>query len=294
MAYPAACLTALLVSMCLGWPALASAQPRERVAFVSVVDRTGNPLTELTPGDIVVREDRVTREVLRVSRATGPMPIAVLVDNSAAAEAAIPDIRAALTSFVAALGDVGPVALISMGERPTVIADYSTSREAIASGIARVFSRPGSGATLLDAVSETANGLGKVESERAAIVLVSVNGVEHSNLHATRALERLKQSGAALHAVVLSTPGAGSLDDARRQRDTLLDRGVRETGGLRRDVLSSMSMSSALGEVARVLTQQFRVVYARPQTLIPPDSFEVAAAAPGHIAYGAPARGNRK
>ena len=73
---------------------LLDAQARERVAFVSVVDRdSGQPVTELSPADVVVREDGVRREVLRVTRASGPMHIAVLVDNSAAAEPAIPDIR---------------------------------------------------------------------------------------------------------------------------------------------------------------------------------------------------------
>ena len=42
-----------------------------------------------------------------------------------------------------------------------------------------------------------------------------------------------------------------------------------------------MAFGDALAEVARVLTHQFRVVYARPQTLIPPDTFEVAAAGRG-------------
>ena len=116
-------------------------------------------------------------------------------------------------------------------------------------------------------------------------------GVEHSNLHYTRPLGRLKQSGATLHAVVLNPPGRAAFTDAAQQRDSLFDRGVKETGGVRRDILSSMAFGDALVDVARVLTHQFRVVYARPQTLIPPDTFEVAAAQPGQLAYGTAARG---
>jgi hypothetical protein len=104
-------------------------------------------------------------------------------------------------------------------------------------------------------------------------------------------VDKLKEVGATLHAVVLSPPGSASLADEVRQRDQLFDRGVRETGGFRRDVLTSMAFESALGEIARVLTHQFRVVYARPQSLIPPESFEVTAAKPGFSAYGTAARG---
>ena len=295
MAHLTARLAAAVAMLCLAAPAGLSAQARERVAFVSVVNRaTGVPLTDLTPRDIVIREDRVTREVLRVTRASGPMPVAVLVDNSAAAEPAIADLRSALTSFVTALGGVGPVSIISMAERPTLVTDYTVQTTSVLAGIQRLFARPGSGVTLLDAVLETSRGIQKREGERAAIVILIAGGVEQSAVHYTRALELLTASGATLHAVVLSPPGRAGFDDATRQRDMLLDRGVNGTGGSRRDVLASMAFGPALADLARTLTHQFRVVYARPQTLIPPDSFEVAAAAPGHSAYGTAARGQPK
>ena len=292
MAHFTARLAVAAATLWLACPAGVAAQARERVAFVSVLDRkTGAPLEELTARDIVIREDRVAREVLRMSPATGPMPLAIVVDNSAAAEPAIADIRNALTAFVSTLGDLGPIALITMGERPTVIVDYTTAREAVAKGITRIFARPDSGATLLEAVLETSRGLAKRDGERAALVIVGANGVEQSGVHFTRALELLKSSGATLHAVVLSPPGRNAFGDGARQRDMLLDRGVNETGGVRRDVLASMAFAPALADLARTITHQFRVVYARPQTLIPPESFEVAAAAPGHSAYGTAARG---
>ncbi len=295
MVHPTARLAALLFLLCLLGTAGLGAQAQERVAFVSVVDRkTGEPLPELTPRDVVIREDRVAREVLRVTRATGPMPLAVLVDNSTAAEPFIADIRNALNSFVLALGDLGPVSIISMAERPTLVTDYTTTPAALSAGAQRIFSRPASGVTLLEAVLETSNGLMKRESERAAIVILSAGGIEQSTVHYSRALERLHESGAALHAVVLSPPGRNAFDDASRQRDMLLDRGVTSTGGFRRDVLSSMAFAPALAELAQALTHQFRVVYARPQTLIPPESFEVTAAAPGQVAYGTRARGQAR
>lgn len=292
MAQPLRRFLALLAACGVLCPAAAAAQARERVAFVAVLDRaTGQPRSELSPADIEVREDGVRREVLRVSRASGPMPIALLIDNSAAAEPAIPDIRAAVTTFLAGLGDVGPVAILTMAERPTQVVDYTTDPARLSAAVGRLFPRPGSGVTSLDAVFDAANGLTRRESERAAIVVLSALGAEHSNLHYTRALGRLKQSGAALHAAILNPPGRTAFTDAARQRDSLFDRGIRETGGLRRDVLSSLGFRDALGDIAGVIAHQFRVVYARPQTLIPPDTIEVAAAQPGLVAYGTAARG---
>src|SRR5689334_5462836 len=110
------------------WQAGAGAQARERIAFVSVVDReTGEPAATVAAGDLIIREDRIAREILRVTPATGPMPVAVLIDNSAAADAAVQDLRTGLAGFVAAVGDIGPVTLITMGERPTIVTDYTTA-----------------------------------------------------------------------------------------------------------------------------------------------------------------------
>ena len=44
-------------------------------------------------------------------------------------------------------------------------------------------------------------------------------------------------------------------------------------------------------ELAAILKSQHRVVYARPQTLIPPQKIEVSSTRPGIEANGGPARG---
>lgn len=292
MAHRSLHLIVACAALALAGGARPAAQARERIAFVSLVDRaTGMAPATVAARDLTIREDGVAREILRVSPASGPMPIAVLVDTSAAAEPTIADVRTALTTFVDGLGDLGPVTIVGYGERPTVLAAYTSSRPALATGIGRVFARPGSGATLIEAVDEIAKGLTSREGERAAIVVLSPMTLEQSGGNYMAALSQLEASGASLHVIALSRPGQSSLDDGARQRDMLLDRGVRATGGVRRDVLASMAFGPALRDLAQALTHQVRVVYARPQTLIPPKTFDVTAVAPGLVAYGAMAKG---
>src|SRR5687768_9096690 len=76
---------------------------RERTLFVSAVDDKGEPVEGLGPDAFVIRENGQRREVLRVSRATEPIDIALLVDNSTAAEAEITFFRDALSKFVASI-----------------------------------------------------------------------------------------------------------------------------------------------------------------------------------------------
>ena len=65
-------------------------------------------------------------------------------------------------------------------------------------------------------------------------------------------------------------------NDEARNRATVLDRGPREIGGVRIDVLTSMSFESQLKDLAAMLKSQYRVIYARPESLIPPERVEVS------------------
>ena len=269
-----------------------TAQAAERVLYVSVFDeKTRVPVTGLRPTDFVVREDGASREVLRVSPATTPMPIAVIVDNSQAATETIPDLRKALAAFLRDIAGIGPIALVTVADRPTVVRDYTTDQKQLQDAAKRVFAAAQSGATLLDAIPEISRGLEKRESDRATIVVVTTENVEHSTRHYRDVLEALKKSGATMHALVLTGPGSSSLDEPSRNRASVLDLGPRNSGGVRFDVMTSMGFEGRLQELAKILKSQHQVVYARPDRLIPPEKIEVAAAKDGLVAVGAPARG---
>jgi hypothetical protein len=75
------------------------AQATERTVYASVVDNNDAPITGLSAGEFIVREDGAAREVLRVSAATEPMQIALLVDTSQAMEEHLLDVRQALRGF---------------------------------------------------------------------------------------------------------------------------------------------------------------------------------------------------
>jgi hypothetical protein len=117
------------------------------------------------------------------------------------------------------------------------------------------------------------------------IVAITTEGPELSDRYYDLVLEPLLASGAAFHAIVLGPP-VGGTSDAERDRGMVLDRGTRETGGRRDNVLTSMSLTPKLAEVAAELTHQYKVTYAHPQSLIPPEHVTVAAAKAGMTARG--------
>lgn len=271
------------------------AQSAERVAYVTVVDTsTQQPISGVTKEQLVIREDGNRREVLSVAPATSPMPVAVIIDNSQAAAPTITDLRKALATFITGVEGLGPVGLFTVAERPTILKEYTTAQKDLLDAAARIFHVPSSGATLLDTISDVSKGLGKRESDRAAIVVVTGENTEFSTLQYRDVLDAVSTSGAMMYAIVLVNPNGSMSTDEARNRATVLDRGPRESGGVRTDVLTSMSFEPRLKALAQLLKSQYRVTYARPQSLLPPEKFEVSATKSGLEVRGAPARAQEK
>jgi len=282
--WPALLLAALVTT----WPGRLAAQAIQRSMYVSVVTDAGVPVPGLGPSDFIVREDNVAREVLRVEPATDPMQVAVLVDTSQQARNDISFMRTALPPFLATLTD-GPVrsevAIIAFGERPTTFSDYTTNRAMLQKGVDRIWSQRGSGAYLLDAVSEISVGFKKKESRRPVIVAIAAEGGEYSYRQYDQVLEALAGGGAAFYAIMLGTPSS-SVSQEAISRNIVLDRGPVNSGGRRDQLLSPMALGEKLKQLADQLTHMYKVTYARPQSLIPPEKVTVAANGAGRTARG--------
>lgn len=268
-------LIAVLIASTLPGSAAGAA---ERNVIISALDAKKAPVGDLTPGDLVVGEDGVAREVLRVRRATAPLSIALLVDDSDAASPAIADIRSGLEAFLGALDAPHEVALVTFGERSTLLVEYTRDRERLTRWALRVFARPQSGAYFLDALTDAARGLEKRAPERPVIVAVVTEGVEFSNRHYPDVLRQLFASGAAFHALVLSgVARANPVAEEIRNRNVVLDEGTRGTGGRRDQLLSSTALAATLRELAAELQHQWIVTYSRPDTLLMPERLHVEA-----------------
>jgi VWFA-related protein len=273
-------------------PAISAQRPadRERTLYISALDDKGEPVEGLGPNDFVIREDGQRREVLRVSRAIEPIDIALLIDNSASASGAIGSIRDGLRAFVTRMAPQNQIALIALADRPTVLVDYTNDTKRLTDGVGRLFSMSMSGMTLLDALVETSNGLRRRETPRAVIVPVITAGTEYTNRYHRDVIGAITQAGAALHALAIGM-FYSTTDNAERERDYVLDLGTRDSGGQRITLLTDSAVIPALAKLARELSSQYKVVYGRPESLIPAQKTEIESGRKGVSMHGAPARG---
>lgn len=257
-------------------------QAREGRVYISVTD--DHKIVPITAADVTVSEDGRAREVLKVEKASAPLQIALLVDDSQAAQAAISDIRTALKQFVAKVLDANAdsqIALITFGERPTLLTDYTNSKASLERGITRIFARQGSGAYMLEAIVSATRGIVARDAERAHIIVVGTEGVEFSNDHYERVLAHLAESGASLWALTLTAGPRADETDEVRNRGVVIGRGTSQTGGRQDLVLANSALPMSLDRVAATIFDQYVVTYGRPDTLVPAKTIEVKVTKPG-------------
>jgi hypothetical protein len=283
---PRSRLLLLLAVVLLADRQIATAQAVERTIFATIQDQDGKPVAAVETRDLRVREDGLEREILRILPATEPMQIALLVDNTAAAEADMSNIRRALEKFVAKMAGEHQISIVGIADRPTLITDLTSNAAALQKGIDRLFAQSTAGAYLLDALIDTSKGFQKRRPERPVIVSITTEGVEFSTAFHQPVVEALRASGAQYYALVMQTARAAHSDEVRN-REIVWDVGPRETGGRREILLSSMGLDTALSNLAEELLNQKKVIYARPPTLIPPARVTIETARPGLTVRGA-------
>ena len=260
------------------------AQSEERSIYVTVVDKADKPVLGLSPAEFVVREGGMAREVLRVEPASEPAQIALLIDTSAAVEPYVGDVRRALQTFFKEVGGKHEVGVIGYGERPTVLVDYTRDLKRLESSLGMIFQRANSGTELMDAIVDVSHGLQKRKAQRPVIVVFNTRGQEFGERTHTTVIDELRKFPVTLHALVLIRRGAPSLNEREQQEMELtLADGTKVTGGRRDELLTTMALGDRLHAVLEEINNQYKLTYARPKALIPPETLEVTSKRPGVV-----------
>jgi Ca-activated chloride channel homolog len=142
---------------------------------VSVIDRDGKYLLNLTQNDFKVYEEDAPQEITNFSSVTVPVNVVLMIDTSRSTKFKIEDIQRAAISFVEQLRPNDRVMVISFDDKVRVQSDFTSDRTTMKQAIAKT--KTGTGTKLYDAINLVMNQKLKAVQGRKAIVLFT-DGVD--------------------------------------------------------------------------------------------------------------------
>src|SRR5687768_10202643 len=115
----------------------AQLQPNQLQVFISAVDGSGKPISDLKPEEIAMTENGVPGKVVSMDRHNLPIKLTIAVDNASESQVALAAVRTGLTGMVEALPADVEVTLITMAPQPAMFVRPTTDRGVIMKGISR-------------------------------------------------------------------------------------------------------------------------------------------------------------
>jgi VWFA-related protein len=244
--------------------AVAAQEPTRRI-YVTALDANDNPIPDLSPADLVIKESGKVRPILRVEPALAKMQVAILVDDNGTGL-----FRVGVARFIESLLGRAEFAISVVQGQTIKLVDYTTDTRELSEAVMKLNVRPGSneGNQLLDGITGTSVDMAKRGAGRPVIVALTVGGDDVTPMQPGDALDLLRRSGAQLYVVSVlgsalratATPTAGSMLESHALSAVLGD-GPRRSGGYREEISAMAGVDTGLQQVAAQLKSQYLVEY---------------------------------
>jgi VWFA-related protein len=245
------------------------AQGLTRTVYVTVTDKAGSPVTDLTADDFVVKEGGKRRDVVAAAVTNVPLRIAIIVDDNGTGL-----FRYGVAKFIERLQGMAEFALSTINVQQMKLVDFTANGDDLAAAIGRLVARPAAndGGQLLEGIYDTAKDFQKRFARRPVIVALTVGGEEHSTVPAHHVLDELQKSGAALHVIAVNSSALrgtavaqkpGALLEENMNLSEVLGDGSKQTGGSRGEIVASAGIVVGLQQLAEELRSQYAVSFSR-------------------------------
>lgn len=260
-------------------PALTAIEQDEKTIFLSVVDKDGKSVTDLTTPEVAILEDPGGElEVISVKKSTQPLAIVMLADTTKQAGSTgmmssqtsqtgaaelIRDIRVSIAAFMKDIVTASPgsqMMLMEFGQAAVPVTKMTSDLAELEKGVTRLFPKPGAASVLLEAIIEASKELSKTQTPRRAIVALNIEpGDEQSRQNIRQLHEGLTKARATIWAVSLQV-GANK----NQNRGLVLEKLTGDHGGRREFIQSQSALELVMKSFADNLLNQYEVTYRRP------------------------------
>lgn len=249
-------------------------QAQEQVLYLSIVDSSGTPITDVDENEIVVQWDGEDTETLEFEQPGWPLRVTVFIDNSNAAIPAVPQMREGLRAFLTELPGEVEVGLATIAGRAQWVAEHTADQAELERGIGLIVPNTGSSADFLDALIEEGGRLDDDDDREyyPVIVMLSADGVEGSSSQQGRfdeMVNRMIMNSAEVHTLFfVSGQGSGAAAIQVQIGEAL----AQNTRGSFERFAAASGFVNLLTELARdlankhrMVSNQYRVTYRQPR-----------------------------
>ena len=243
-------------------PDPARAETMRRVLF-SAIDARGLPVTDLTAGDLTIREGSRERAVATLRPAPGALQISILVDDAGQGFYEGP-----VGYFVGRMAQRAEIAISMLNPQPFKLVDYTTDPPALLAAVKKLIQRgriQQDGQQVAEAVAWAARELRDREARRPVILVMTATGESGTLEIDDFILRDLKASGASLHVVHVNGVDLGRV----------LSEGPTLSGGILANAANTESMRDALSRIVASLQTQYELTYVLPDGTKPNDRLQL-------------------
>ncbi|MGH9407950.1 MAG: hypothetical protein ACRD1V_00695 [Vicinamibacterales bacterium] len=233
--------------------------------LITVLTKPGGPVTDLTANDFTVHAGKQQLKVTAAERATQPLSIELLVDNSQpqGMGGAMGDLRTALDHFIQVIRGGDPQAQIGMynvaGQAIPVVKLDAPAAD-LDQAISHLFLLNEPTGALLEAIEDASRDLAERPPPRRAIVSVDFASAEATPDTALPGVGKaVGKCGATVWAISVA-----NVTPESRKREAVLDTITHRSGGLRISMVRSSGLPDQLKAIANSLLSQYMIQFPRP------------------------------
>ena len=223
-----------------------------RQIYISATDGSGAPVTDLTAADIRIKEGGKDRPVASLNPATGPMHVAILVDDAGSGA-----FQAAIAQFLERTLARGQFSITLLNPQASMLVDFTSEPSALRDALGRLGKRgrmQADGDQMLDAIDRAAKALQQRKAERAVVVALTLTGGKPELIEPKNVLNSVRASGAMLNVVYLVGADLGMV----------MGDGPSQSGGRIEEAGNGNGIIPAAIRIAESLQTQYAVTYTIP------------------------------
>jgi Ca-activated chloride channel homolog len=232
-----------------------------------VIDGNNRPVTDLQKKNFIVYEENAQQEIRNFSTEDAPISVGLILDVSKSMSNKIETERAAVAEFFNSANPQDDYFVITLGDRPRIIADTTESLDEIEAKLAKVI--PNGNTALLDGIYLGIDKLRSARYQRRALLIVSDGGDNHSRYNSKETKSLVQEADALIYAIGIfdnmPVPVFKTIEEKLGKR--LLTQITEATGGRTIAADDRTKVPEIAAAVSRELREQYVLGYRSSNTV---------------------------